>query len=671
MTKILDELEENFAQLETKVASAGAELTWTTLVEPLEKLNDPLEQTWGVVNHLKAVQDSEELRNAHAKIQPRVVELTQKMSSSKIIYGGYKQLRDGAAWGAFEKWQQRAIERAVKEAELSGVGLEGTAKTRFVEIQSRLSELSTNFSNNVLDSTKSFKKLLTNKADVEGLPATSRDLAASTAKANGHDNASADDGPWMFTLDYPSYIGVMQHAKKRSLREEVYRARIQIASSGEQDNTPIIGEILKLRKERASLLGYANHGEVSLAEKMATLDDANSFLEDLRARSFSAAERDQEEVQALADQHGDNVGKLQHWDISFWAERLRESKFDLKDEELRPYFPLPSVIKGLFGLAKFLFDITIKPVEGSFEKWNKDVQYFEIFNSESIPIASFYLDPYSRPEEKRGGAWMSGVVDRSSTLARPGAKVRLPVAHMVCNGTPPTDKKPSLMTHREVETLFHEFGHALQHMLTTQDSTLVSGINGIEWDAVELPSQFMENWCYHEKTVMNLAKHYETGEPLPKAMFDKLVAARTFRAGTAMLRQLHFAMTDLALHTTYDPSGSDSIYDLEKKVSEKTCIIPPLDENRFLCGFRHIFAGGYSAGYYSYKWAEVLSADAFGAFEEVGLEDEVKVKEMGKRFKDTVLSLGGGLEPAKVFEQFRNRGPTTDALLRHNGLLQG
>jgi oligopeptidase A len=394
----------------------------------------------------------------------------------------------------------------------------------------------------VLDSTKAFKKLIENKADVAGLQQTSLDLAAQTAKTNGHETATAEAGPWLITLDYPSYIGVMQHAQSRSLREEVYRARIQVASAGDQDNTPVINEILALRKERALLLSYANHGEVSLATKMATLEDANGLLEDLRNRSFGAAERDQKEVQAYADRNGFAGGKLQHWDLSFWAERLRESKFDLKDEDLRPYFPLPSVTKGLFDLANRLFDVTIKAVEGKTEVWNKDVQYFEISDNEGQAVASFYLDPYSRPAEKRGGAWMSGVVDRSSTMAPAGCKARLPVAHMVCNGTPPTDTKPSLMTHREVETLFHEFGHALQHMLTTQDSTLVSGINGIEWDAVELPSQFMENWCYHEKTVMEIAKHFETGESLPKDMFDKLVAARTFRAGTAMLRCTYVCM---------------------------------------------------------------------------------------------------------------------------------
>ena len=678
MTAVLDELEAGLASLEESLASAekSGTLTLDQVVPPLEKLSDPLGRVWGQVNHLKGVADSEELRAAHEKMQPRVVEVSQRISSSAPIYAAFKALRDGKAgqsWEAFSEAEQRVIEGAVKDAELSGVGLEGDAKTRFVEIKTRLSKLSTSFSNNLLDATKAFKELITDPADVDGLPTTALELASETAKKNGHEAATAEAGPWMFTLDAPSYIGVMQHAKNRALREKVYRAYLTRSSDkstaeNDKDNAEIIDEILTLRKERAALLGYDNHAEVSLATKMATLDRAQSLLEDLRARSWNAATKDLTEVREFATSKG-VTEELRQWDVSYWAERLREERFDLKDEELRPYFQLPAVMDGMFALASRLFDVTIKPAPGKSEVWNKDVQFFEITSSKGEPVAYFYLDPYSRPEEKRGGAWMDEVVTRSKVLAPVGHDVRLPVAHMVCNGTPPTETKPSLMTHREVETLFHEFGHALQHMLTTQSMVSVSGINGVEWDAVELPSQFMENWCYHKPTVMGFTKHYKTGEQLPDAMFDKLVAARTYRAGSMMLRQIHFAITDLELHTAFTPGKGETVFDVDRRIAKKTMVMQPIDDDRFLCGFAHIFAGGYSAGYYSYKWAEVLSADAFEAFEDAGLDDDQAVRSTGLRFRDTVLSLGGGKPPLDVFTAFRGREPSTDALLRHNGLL--
>ncbi|PPR92808.1 hypothetical protein GOBAR_AA27863 [Gossypium barbadense] len=354
-------------------------------------------------------------------------------------------------------------------------------------------------------------------------------------------------------------------------------------------------------------------------------------------------------------QAASEADSLSHWDISFWSERLRESKYDINEEELRPYFSFSKVMDGLFNLAKILFGIDIEPADG--------------LAPVSSPIAYFYFDPYSRPSEKREGAWMDEVVSRSRVVSRNGTTARLPVAHMVCNQTPPVGDKPSLMTFREVETVFHEFGHALQHMLTKQDEGLVAGIRGVEWDAVELPSQFMENWCYHRDTLMSIAKHYQTGESLPEEVYLKLLAARTFRAGSLSLRQIRFASLDLELHTKYIPDGPESVYDVDQRVSRKTQVIPPLPEDRFLCGFNHIFAGGYAAGYYSYKWAEVLSADAFSAFEDAGLEDNKAVKETGHKFRETVLALGGGKAPLQVFVEFRGREPSPEALLRHNGLL--
>eukprot|EP00882_Tetradesmus_deserticola_P020535 GHRQ01022185.1.p1 GENE.GHRQ01022185.1~~GHRQ01022185.1.p1 ORF type:complete len:423 (+),score=233.68 GHRQ01022185.1:219-1487(+) len=405
--------------------------------------------------------------------------------------------------------------------------------------------------------------------------------------------------------------------------------------------------------------------------QMATSVRAEELLEELRAKSFSAAQQDLADAQAFAAGRS-HEGELLWWDVAFWAERLREDKYDLSDEELRPYFALPAVLDGLFKVAKRLFDVDVVPADGEASVWNPDVRFFKLLAGGS-PRAYFYLDPYSRPAEKRGGAWMAEVVGRSRLLppaagSAPGSP-RLPVAHMVCNQSPPVDGQPSLMTFREVETLFHEFGHALQHMLTTVDEGLVAGIRGVEWDAVELPSQFMENWCYDRPTLYSFARHYQTGEALPEDMFSRLKAAKTFRSGTQMLRQVHFSSIDLELHSRFTPGAGESVFDRDAAVAQKTQVMPSFPQDRFLCSFSHIFAGGYSAGYYSYKWAEVLSADAFGAFEEAGLDDDAAVVSTGRRFRDTVLALGGSKAPELVFESFRGRQPSTDALLRHNGLL--
>jgi len=459
----------------------------------------------------------------------------------------------------------------------------------------------------------------------------------------------------------------MTHAKNRALREEMYRAYISRASSGDIDNTPIIDKVLALRQEKSQLLGFKNYAELSMASKMATLDRADQLMEELRSSSYASAQQDLAEVKEFAASQGFSEDLL-WWDVAFWAERLREDKYDLKDEQLRPYFALPNVLDGLFALAKRLFGVDVVPADNQASVWQQDVRFFQLLQ-EGKPKAYFYLDPYSRPEEKRGGAWMAEVVGRSSLLAPPGSSVRLPVAHMVCNQSPPLGDQPSLMTFREVETLFHEFGHALQHMLTDVDEGLVAGIRGVEWDAVELPSQFMENWCYDRPTLYSFAKHYETGEPLPEEFYQRLKAAKTFRAGTMMLRQVHFSCIDLELHGRYTPGQGESVFDRDAAVAKKTQVMPPFPEDRFLCSFSHIFAGGYSAGYFSYKWAEVLSADAFAAFEEVGLEDNDKVMDTGRRFRDTVLALGGSKAPEEVFELFRGRQPSTEPLLRHNGLL--
>lgn len=495
-------------------------------------------------------------------------------------------------------------------------------------------------------------------------------MASLLAASKGHENTSAENGPWIITLDGPIYRSVMHHVRNRSLRKEVFGAYIARASEGELNNTPIFERVLKLRLEKAKLLGYKNYAEVSMEMKMATVDKAEELMEKFLSASWSAAVQDMKDLEAIAkDQDAAEANDLNHWDIFFWSERLRESKYDINEEELRPFFSFLRVVDGLFGLAKMLFDIDIEPADGKAPVWNSDVKFYCVKDSSSNPIAYFYFDPYSRPSEKRGGAWMDEVVGLSGNLACDGTSIRLPVAHIVCNLTPPMGDKPSLMTFREVEAVFHEFGHALQHLLTKQKEGLVSGVRGIEWDAVELPSQFMENWCYQRDTLAGIAKHYETGEILPQEVCSKLISARTFRAGSQNLRQLRYAFVDMELHTKYIPRGLISIHDIDQRVGKRTQVIPLLPEDRFLCSFTHIVSDKYAAGYFSYMWAEVLSADAFSAFEEAGLHNRKAMKELGHKFRETVLALGGGKPAHEVFLEFRGREPTPEALLRYSGLL--
>lgn len=660
--QLLEETSNAIDELEQHV-----EPTWPGLVEPLERIMDKIGRAWGTVSHLKAVKDTEALRKAVEEVQPEKVKIMLRLSQSKPIYEAFKSIKEGALWNDLTEAQKRIVDGELRDFVLGGVALEGAEKERFNEIQQELSKLSTDFSNNLLDATKAYKKLLTEKADVEGLPESARALAAQQAKGEGHEDASAENGPWLFTLDFPSFFPVMTHAANRALREEMYKANITRASSGDSDNTPIIEKILTLRQEKAKLLGFKNFAELSMASKMADLSSAEELLEKLRSASYNAAVKDLEDVQQFAAEQGFE-GDLQLWDVTYWAERLKEAKYAISDEELRPYFALPNVLDGLFKLAKRLYDVDIVAADGQVPVWDKDVRFFEVQKNGETK-AYFYLDPYSRPAEKRGGAWMDEVCSQSKLFAEGQNSVRFPVAHMVCNQTPPVGDDPSLMTFREVETLFHEFGHASQHMLTEQSEGLVAGIRGVEWDAVELPSQFMENFCYDRSTLNGFAIHYQTGEPIPEELYQKLLAARTYRSGSMTLRQIHFACTDLELHARFTPGQGESIFEREAKVAKNTTVMEPLPEDRFLCGFAHIFAGGYSAGYYSYKWAEVLSADAFSAFEDVGLENEDKVAETGRRFRDTVLALGGGKAPSDVFREFRGRDPSTEPLLRHNNLL--
>lgn len=663
--QLLPELEAELQRLE-----AAAQPTWDGLVEPLERLTDRLSVAWGTVGHLMGVKNSDELRQAQQTVQPQVVEFFQRLNQSPAIYQALKALQTGPAWQTCDAAQQRIVTSLSRDAELSGVGLQGAARERFNAIQQELAKLSTTFSNHVLDATKAFALTLTSRDEVAGLPPSLLQLSAQAARQAGAAEATAEQGPWRITLDFPSFGPFLEHSQRRDLRERLYRAFITRASQGEEDNTLLISRILSLRQEQARILGYESYAALSLASKMAPdVATVERFLEELRQSSCTAAQKDLEELRQCARTAGaPEADDLCHWDAAFWAERLREQRYAFNDEELRPYFPLPRVLEGLFSLVQRLFGVTVRPADGEVPVWHEDVRFFRLYDDRERPVAAFYLDPYSRPAEKRGGAWMDECVGRSRILAAPGQSVRLPVAYLICNQTPPVGDKPALMSFHEVRTLFHEFGHGLHHMLTTVDYGLAAGIHNVEWDAVELPSQFMENWCYHRDTLMGMSAHVDTGAPLPEALYQKLCAARTYRAGSLMLRQLYFACLDMALHHHFDPQGPETVFDVQQRVAALTTVLPPLPDDRFLCSFGHIFSGGYAAGYYSYKWAEVLSADAFAAFEEAGLDDATALTATGRRYRNSILALGGSRPPMEVFKAFRGREPTTVALLRHSGL---
>ena len=643
---------------------------WDRLMIPIERVDDGFDRVWGVISHLHSVKNSQELRDVYDPLLAKVVAFSNRMGQSKPIYEAYRALREGREWSDYSDARKRIIESSVREAELNGVGLNELDRDRFNEISQRQAELSTAYSNNVLDYTKAYRLKLESRDDVLGLPDTLLELAADEARQDGEDGATDKDGPWVITLEIPSFMPFMQHSKNRDLREKLYRAYVTRASSGDYDNTILIDEILSLRREKANLLGYENYADLSLSRKMAPdVDSVEQLLTELMVAARPGAERDLEDLRDLArEAAAPEAADFRQWDSAYWSERLRESRYEIRDEELRPYFPLPRVLHGLFELTERLFDIKVQKADDEAPIWHEDVQFFKVSKVDGTPIASFYLDAYTRSGEKRGGAWMNACVGRSSVLAPPGEQVRLPVAYLMCNQSKPVGGKPSLMTFMEVETLFHEFGHGLQHMLTTVDEGLASGLSNIEWDAVELASHFMENWCFHPETLKGLTSHFETGDALPDETIERIRATRTFREGSNTLRQVNFGLFDMEIHHRFIPGEKESPLELQERIDRETMILPPVPEDRFLCSFTHIFAGGYSAGYYSYKWSEVLSADAFSAFEEAGLEDEEAMKDLGIRYRNTILALGGSVHPMEVFKSFRGREPSTEALLRQGGL---
>ncbi|MBJ7551058.1 oligopeptidase A [Marinomonas ostreistagni] len=635
------------------VVEKNAQPTWASLVTPLDEIHDRLGQFWSPISHLNSVQNTPEIREAYNASLPMLSDYYTELGQNKALYEAYKALAESAEAKSLTPAQAEALTQTIRDFELSGVGLEGEPKKRYGEISARLSELGSQFGENVLDSTRAWSKLITDEAELAGLP------ESAIAQAKQMADAKEQEG-WLFTLDIPSYLPVMNYADSQELRKEMYTAYAtrasELSSEGKFDNAPLIDEILALRHEMAQILGFENYAELSVATKMAESgQQVVDFLSDLAVKSKPSAETDLADLKAFAKE-AYGVEELNSWDVGYYAEKLREKKYSISQEVLRPYFPINKVLSGLFHTAQTLFGVDIRE-ESDFDTYHKDVQLFTI-SKNGEDIARFFLDPYAR-EGKRGGAWM----DECRVRRRlDDGRLQLPVAYLVCNFTQPIGDKPALLTHDEVTTLFHEFGHGLHHMLTQVEVSSVSGINGVAWDAVELPSQFMENWCWEPEALAHIAGHFETNEPLPQDLLDKMLAAKNFQSGMQMVRQLEFSLFDFRLHREY--KDGIKAQDVLDEVRSQVAVTVPPAFNRFQNSFSHIFAGGYAAGYYSYKWAEVLSADAFSKFEEDGIFNT----ETGAHFRDTILANGGSRPAAELFEAFRGREPSVDALLRHSGI---
>ncbi|MBP8218791.1 MULTISPECIES: oligopeptidase A [Aeromonas] len=631
--------------------------TWDSLIAPLEEVNDRLSRIWSPVSHLNSVLNSEALREAHDACLPLLSEFQTYVGQHEGLYQAYLALSQSDDFPLLSGAQRKEIQNTLRDFRLSGIGLPAEAQQRYGEIQARLSELASRFSNNVLDATQGWHKLVADEAELAGLPDSVRAAARQMAELKGKEG-------WLFTLDIPSYLPVMMYSDNRELRAEMYqafttRASDQGPNAGKWDNSAIMSELLTLRRELAQLLGFANYAELSLATKMADkTEQVVSFLTDLAAKSLPQGKAELEEIRAFAaEQHGQ--GELAAWDLAYYAEKLKQHKFSISDEQLRPYFPASKVVKGLFEVVKRVFGMKVRERLG-IDTWHPDVRFYDIFDAEDELRGSFYLDLYAR-EHKQGGAWMDVCLGRRY---RQDGSLQKPVAYLTCNFNGPVDGKPALFTHNEVVTLFHEFGHGIHHMLTRIDVAGVAGINGVAWDAVELPSQFLENWCWESEALAFISGHYETGEPLPADLLEKMLTARNFQAAMQMLRQLEFALFDFRLHQEFDPANPAQLPALLDEVRSQVAVMTPPAFNRFQHSFSHIFAGGYAAGYYSYKWAEVLSADAFSRFEEEGIFNPAT----GQSFLKNILEKGGSKEPMELFRAFRGREPKVDALLRHSGI---
>ncbi|WP_330927267.1 oligopeptidase A [Candidatus Sororendozoicomonas aggregata] len=650
---ILQIIADNEAFVES-LLKGSAEFTWDTLQLPLDTINDRLSKAWSPVGHMNAVVNSETLRKAYNDCLPLLSEYATKMSQNPRLYQAYKTIADSEAFKTYDEAQKKVIENQLRDFRLAGVTLPEAQKQEYKALKKRLSKLSSQFSDNVLDATMAWTKLITDETALSGLPESAIAASRQLAESKGHDKG------WLLTLDFPSYFPVMTYCDNRSLREELYtafctRASEQGPGDKKLDNSDIILEILALRHQLANLLDFNNYAEYSLATKMAdNCDEVIGFLEELAERSKPQAEQELSELKAYALKTF-GAEDLQAWDIGYYAEKLRQARYAISQEELRPWFPAEKAIQGMFAITSRLFGVQFESVADT-DTWHGDVRFFNVFRDGEV-IGRFYLDLYAR-EHKRGGAWMDECRVRRKIIDT----VQLPVAYLTCNFTPPVGDKPALLTHDEVVTLFHEFGHGLHHMLTQVDYAAVSGINGVAWDAVELPSQFMENWCWEKEALAEISGHYQTGETLPEDKLNKLLAARNFQSAMMMVRQLEFSLFDFRLHKDYK-KGVD-VQTVLNRVRDQVAVVRPPAFNRFQNSFSHIFAGGYGAGYYSYKWAEVLSADAFSRFEEEGIFNE----QTGQSFLNEILAKGGSAEPMTLFMNFRGRKPGIDALLRHSGI---
>ncbi|QBY04465.1 oligopeptidase A [Thalassotalea sp. HSM 43] len=639
------------------IAAKGQDYSWQNLVAYLDDVDDILEKIWSPVSHMNSVVNSDELRDAYDSCLATLSEYSTWVGQHEGLYNAYKSLSESNEFNRLDVAQKKVISNALRDFKLSGIGLEQDKKQRYGEIQTRLSELASKFSNNLLDATGAFSVLIDDESELAGLP----DSALAGAKQMAE---SQQKQGWLFTLDIPSYLPVMMYCDNAELREKLYVAYVTRASdqgpnAGEFDNTDIMAETLSLRHELAQLLGFDSYAEESLATKMAeNSDQVMTFLQDLAQKSKSQGENDLSELRTFAQQEFAKTD-LQPWDLAYYSEKLKQSRYAISDEDLRPYFPEDKVIAGLFEVVHRLYGVSIKQLDG-IDSWHQDVSFYQVFDRDDNLRGSFYLDLYAR-DKKRGGAWMADCVGRRQLN---DDSVQLPVAFLTCNFTKPVGDKPALFTHDEVVTLFHEFGHGLHHMLTQVNASGVAGINGVAWDAVELPSQFLENWCWEPQALAFLSSHHETGEPLPQAMLDKMLAAKNFQSAMQMLRQLEFSIFDFTIHAQFDPSKGDQIQSVLNQVRDKYAVVKAPEFNRFQHSFGHIFAGGYAAGYYSYKWAEVLSADAYARFEEEGIFNA----DTGKDFLECVLEKGGSEEPMELFKAFRGREPQVDALLRHSGI---
>jgi len=668
VTPALDVLLADAAAAVARASAPDTPATWDAVIEPVERASEPLSRAWGVIGHLNGVADSPELRTAYGDNLQRVTEFWSSVGQNLALYEKYKAIAASSAYAELSPARKKIIDNSLRDFRLSGAELDEAQKPHFAALQERQATLGKAFSDHILDATNGYSYLANGATEVAGLPDDALESARQAATKDGSQG-------YKFTLHFPSYFPVMQYAQHRPLREAMYRAYVTRASElgphygqgkADWDNTAIIVEQLALRREEALILGYRNHAEVSLAPKMAESPaQVVTFLDDLARRARPHAEKDWAELREFAAQEL-GIAELQPWDMAFAAERLREKRYAFSENEVKQYFPEAAVLAGLFRVTETLFGVTIRPDQA--EVWHPDVRFFRVESANGQLVAQFYLDLYAR-EGKRGGAWMD---DARSRHKHVDGRVQTPVAYLTCNFSAPVNGKPACFTHDEVITLFHETGHGLHHMLTRIDDMGVSGINGVEWDAVELPSQFMENFCWEWDVLTGMTSHIDTGAPLPRALFDKMIAAKNFQSGMGTLRQVVLATLDMRLHTDFDPAGKTTVTELSYAINEQYHVVPQAAFSRWQNSFSHIFAGGYAAGYYSYKWAEVLSADAYAAFEEAAQASQGSVLDVqtGARYRREILEVGGSRPAMASFKAFRGREPNIDALLRHNGMTE-